>query len=528
MGLRGAGIWALGYDADRVELRQAIAEKFLNDKTLPLAGVRAFAPSQTTETFTVSWVGRRERRPRHDLQVSIHGGPWHDWLIHTTATSAPYAGADGTVMPSASEPATRRATSGRGTSPACTTPRSLSRRQLREGRRIEREHPLGRGISKPLVTTADAGTILAVTGGPVSADGYTWYEVSLPISEWAPVAGVRTNVWVASSSTSSTLVAAVGAPNSTVVDLPAGVAPTVGARFVGINPARLLDTRFGVGLAGSFANGTARTFPVAGRGGVPSNAVAVTGTLTVVGQTSAGYVSLGPSAATVARSSVVNAPLGDVRASGVTVKLGGGGSLAALWTGADGSRANLIFDVSGYFVPGATGATYVPLTPARILDTRTGSGLTGLFTSGAPRSFAVARPRRRSDERRGGDGQPDRRRADQRRLPLHRPGGRVAATQLEPQRHQGRHPRRVGDRQARRQRQTRRRLAGLGRREGQRPVRRHRLLRQQLGRRDVVPTRTGAGARHARGQRLAGPFPRNVVGRSRRPVGDGPGQCGRS
>ncbi len=392
MGLRGTGIWALGYDADRPELRQAIAEKFLNDKTAPLAGVRAFAPSQTTEAFTVSWVGSDESGVLdYDIQVSVHGGPWHDWLVDTKATSAPYTGADtygfafrarardthGNVSPwdvaSVYHPHLSLAPGGFGKVVASSV-------NIRSGA----------GTAKPIVTTASAGTILAVTAGPVSADGFTWYEVSLPIAEWAPVAGVRTNVWVATSSSSSTLVAAVGAPNSTVVDLPAGVAPAAGARFIGISPARLLDTRFGVGLSGPFASGAARTFPVAGRGGVPSSAVAVTGTLTVVGQTSAGYVSLGPSTATVARSSVVNAPVGDVRASGVTVKIASDGSLAALWSGAGGSKAGLIFDVSGYFVAGATGSTYVPLTPARILDTRTGSGLSGQFTSDAPRSFAVS------------------------------------------------------------------------------------------------------------------------------------------
>jgi spore germination protein YaaH len=392
MDLRGTGIWALGYDADRVDLRKAIAEKFLYDKTLPLAGVRALAPSQATETFTVSWVGSDDSGILdYDLQVSIHGGPWHDWLIHTNATSASYAGADAYGYAFRVRARDTQGNVGAWNvgsvyqSKAALAPGGfgkvvVSTLNVRSGA----------GVSKPLVTTASAGTILAITGGPVSADGYSWYEVSLPIKEWAPVAGVRTNVWVASSSSSSTFVAAVAAPNATLVDLPASVAPAAGARFIGINPARLLDTRVGVGLSGPFSSGAARTFPVAGRGGVASNAVAVTGTLTVVGQTSAGYVSLGPSAATVARSSVVNAPLGDVRASGLTVKLGAGGSLAALWRGAEGSRTNLVFDVSGYFVPGATGATYVPLTPARVLDTRTGSGLSGLFTSGAPRSFAVA------------------------------------------------------------------------------------------------------------------------------------------
>ncbi|HET9520819.1 MAG TPA: glycosyl hydrolase family 18 protein, partial [Candidatus Limnocylindrales bacterium] len=46
-GLRGAGIWALGYDGSRTELRQAIAEKFLNDRTAPLAGIRAMPATQT-------------------------------------------------------------------------------------------------------------------------------------------------------------------------------------------------------------------------------------------------------------------------------------------------------------------------------------------------------------------------------------------------------------------------------------------------------------------------------------------------
>ncbi len=390
-GLRGAGIWALGYDVDRPEMRQAIAEKFLNDRTMPLAGIRTFAPSQGAETFTVSWVGSDESGVvDYDVQVSIHGGPWHDWLIDTKATSATYTGADGYGF------AFRvRARDTIGNSPNWDVT-SVYRSHVglavgNFGKVVASSVNVrsGAGTSHPVVTTASAGTILSITDGPVSADGYTWYKVTLPIVEWAPVAGVRTDVWVAAGDGSTTFVAPVGAPNSTVVDLPAGVAPPAGARFVGIDPARFLDTRFGVGLTGPFASGSVRTFPVAGLRGVPSNAVAVTGTLTVAGQTSAGYASLGPSAATVARSSVVNTPTGDVRAAGVAVKLGADGSLAALWSGAGGSKTSLIFDVSGYFVPGASGGTYIPLSPARVLDTRTGAGLSGPFTSSAPRYFTV-------------------------------------------------------------------------------------------------------------------------------------------
>jgi hypothetical protein len=99
---------------------------------------------------------------------------------------------------------------------------------------------------------------------------------------------------------------------------------------------------------------------------------------------------MGPSAATVSRSSMVNVPTGDVRAAGFTVKLGSGGAVAAMWTGAGGSSAHVIVDVTGYFVAGTTGSTFVPLTPSRVLDTRTGAGLPGAFTSGSPRTLTVA------------------------------------------------------------------------------------------------------------------------------------------
>jgi len=50
----------------------------------------------------------------------------------------------------------------------------------------------------------------------------------------------------------------------------------------------------------------------------------------------------------------------------------------------------VIFDVTGYFVPDATGASYVPLSPARILDSRGGTGgIPGFFYSDNARTFGV-------------------------------------------------------------------------------------------------------------------------------------------
>ena len=388
-GLRGAGIWALGYDADRIEMRLALAEKFLDDRTAPLAGIKTLVPTQSSETFTVSWAGFDESGINsYDVQVSIRGGAWHDWLIRTTATSAQYTGADGYGF------AFRvRARDTHGNAGAWDVASVWAQHVTLAAGSFAKVVTSTVNIrsaadtSASIVTTAASGTILAITGGPVSNDGYTWYRATMPISEWAPVGVVRTDVWVASGDGSGPFISAIGAPNTTTVS---GVSPTVGARYVGIAPTRLVDTRFGTGLSGSLSSGAARTFAVTGRAGIPSTAVAVTGTVTLVGQSSAGYLSLGPSTATVARSSVVNAPKGDVRAAGVTAMLGSGGALAALWTGAGGSTAAFIFDASGYFVPGSTGSTFVPITPARVLDTRTGNGLSGTFTANSVRTFQVA------------------------------------------------------------------------------------------------------------------------------------------
>ncbi len=167
--------------------------------------------------------------------------------------------------------------------------------------------------------------------------------------------------------------------------------PTAGAAYVPIAPERFLDTRSGTGLTDSFRTGVSRAFQVAGLGSVPSDAVAITANLTVVGQTSAGYVSLGPVRNDAPTTSTLNFPSGDVRANGVTVPLSATGSLAATFMGSPGARTHLVLDVTGYFLTDpSAGAPYTPIAPARALDTRYGTGLSGSFATGSPRSFQVA------------------------------------------------------------------------------------------------------------------------------------------
>ncbi len=192
---------------------------------------------------------------------------------------------------------------------------------------------------------------------------------------------------------SVTYVASAGAATAHVIFDVTGyfVPDTSGATYMPVTPTRILDTRNGTGLGGPFSSHVARTFTVAGQGRVPANATAVTGNLTVTGQTSGGYLFVGPVATNNPTSSTLNFPVGDDRANGVTVALGTGGTLSVTYVASAGvATAHVIFDVTGYFVPGTSGAKYVPLNPSRLLDSRSGNGLNGPFSSHGARSFAVA------------------------------------------------------------------------------------------------------------------------------------------
>ncbi len=163
-----------------------------------------------------------------------------------------------------------------------------------------------------------------------------------------------------------------------------------GATYHAISPTRLLDTRVANGLSGTFKSKTARTFQVTGRGGVPAGATAVTGNLTVTGQTQPGYLFIGPVATNSPSSSTLNFPKGDDRANGVTVALSGSGTLSVTYVAASSTaRTQAIFDVTGYFTADASGATYHAISPTRLLDTRVANGLSGTFKSKTARTFQV-------------------------------------------------------------------------------------------------------------------------------------------
>ncbi len=160
-----------------------------------------------------------------------------------------------------------------------------------------------------------------------------------------------------------------------------------GTTYVPIVPVRLVDTRSSP--AGPLASGVTRSFTVAGAAGIPANAVAITGNLTAVAPTAAGWISLSTSSSVAATTSALNFPAGDTRANGVTMLLGDDGRLAAVFKGGSGTT-HLILDVTGYFLATNAGATFTPLGPSRVLDSRTGKGgFSTPFVSGTPRRIQL-------------------------------------------------------------------------------------------------------------------------------------------
>jgi hypothetical protein len=128
-------------------------------------------------------------------------------------------------------------------------------------------------------------------------------------------------------------------------------ADATGLRFYPLNPARIMDTRYNVltQLFGKFVSSTPRTLVTGGHFGVPGNALAVTGNLSVVGQSQAGYVAITLTPNPTPPNSSLNFPYGDIRGNGVTVPLNGSNDMAIVYKAGTGATTHLILDLTGYF-----------------------------------------------------------------------------------------------------------------------------------------------------------------------------------
>ncbi|MBB4907458.1 RCC1 domain-containing protein [Actinophytocola algeriensis] len=151
-----------------------------------------------------------------------------------------------------------------------------------------------------------------------------------------------------------------------LADLAGYYAPGSGARYTPFTPKVVLDTRL-AGYGDILGPGETRVLDLSRH--VPASATAVTLNLTGITPSSATYVTAWPSGTARPGVSNLNLPPGSVRANLVTVRLGADRKLN-LFNFA--GQTDLMAQLSGFYTAGY-GATFTPVPPRRVLDTRAGT-----------------------------------------------------------------------------------------------------------------------------------------------------------
>ncbi|GGT21811.1 MULTISPECIES: hypothetical protein [Streptomyces] len=149
--------------------------------------------------------------------------------------------------------------------------------------------------------------------------------------------------------------------------------PLKGSRFVPLGPSRFLDTRDGTGATKQRVGpGGVVTLQVAGVKGIPESGVtAVVMNVTAVQPTEAGHVMVYPNGQPTPKVSNLNFAPGQIVPNLVTVPVVNG----KVDLRNNAGFVDLIADVTGYYTDKTgAGSALNPITPARFLDTRDGTG----------------------------------------------------------------------------------------------------------------------------------------------------------
>lgn len=166
-----------------------------------------------------------------------------------------------------------------------------------------------------------------------------------------------------------------------------GYFPTT-SNLTSFSPMRLLDTRTGGttidGLfagGGPISGGSTLNLTVLGRDGgvIPSAATGVVINFTATSPHAQGYATIWPTGSARPNASNISFDAGQTIPNLVTVAPGTSGQVS-IFISSTAGYSDMIADIVGYFT---SSATFVPLVPARLLDTRPGfTTIDGLFQGG--------------------------------------------------------------------------------------------------------------------------------------------------
>ena len=211
--------------------------------------------------------------------------------------------------------------------------------------RLSRRAPAGTPLQVEVPSDADAVAV-TITATDAEQPGFVTVhpcDGELPVVSSVnhgveePVAGAA----IVSSDRSGRICVTSSSAVDIIVDLTGVFQEGTGHRFVPVAPTRLLDTRFGIGGWGPRHSRDARIeLPVA-----PSNAVAVTGTITIVQPTAFGFLTVEPCNARSETSSV------NATARGTMANLVSVGTTDGSICITSNASTHTLFDVTGWWVP---------------------------------------------------------------------------------------------------------------------------------------------------------------------------------
>jgi hypothetical protein len=168
-----------------------------------------------------------------------------------------------------------------------------------------------------------------------------------------------------------------------IADLSGYFVPDLGSGFMPVTPVRVLDTRTGVGHVGAVGPGQAITLQIPN---IPSGTTAVVLNLTVTGPTASGFLSVYPYGAPRPDVSSLNFVKGQTVPNLVTTAVDSAGRVS-IYNSA--GTSHVVADLAGYYRVGG-GSEYAGITPKRVMDTRTGLGVTkGKITASGSKTLTI-------------------------------------------------------------------------------------------------------------------------------------------
>jgi len=173
------------------------------------------------------------------------------------------------------------------------------------------------------------------------------------------------------TATTSFTVTVTATPPTVPSNPPPSNPPLVSATFVPLTPERVMNTRGGAKVGDAAGTGVPFVLKVTGTGGVPTSGVAAVALNVTVTQSEnptvgGGFVTVYPCDMPRPDASNLNFVTGQTVANSVIAPVSANGEVCFYVYG----TAHLLVDVSGYL---EAGSGFEALTPARILNTRTGA-----------------------------------------------------------------------------------------------------------------------------------------------------------